>query len=382
MQSLKSQFLLDPKLIYLNHGSFGATPRPVFETYQAFQRELESQPVEFLGRRSASLMAESRQKLAEYLGVKQDDLVFFPNPTHAVNMVARNLLHRLSPGDEILATDHEYGALDRTWRFLCNRAGVHYINHPIPLPLLSPEETTEHFWKGVTDRTRAIFVSHITSPTAVIFPVKEICLRARQAGILTIIDGAHAVSQLNIDLEDLGVDIYTGACHKWLCAPKGSAFLHVRKEEQQWMDPLVVSWGYQSEMPGPSRFIDYLEWQGTRDISAFLSVPAAIEFQTLHHWNQVRLDCHAMALHLRSRLVDLIGTEVLCVEDQFSQMFSVFLPSRCSPEQVKQQLLDSYSIEIPVYKWSQRNILRVSFQAYNEEADGNSLIEALASILA
>ena len=199
---------------------------------------------------------------------------------------------RLRPGDEILTTDHEYGAMDRTWRYICDQIGARYVQRPIPLPVTTHADFVEHFWAGVTERTRIIFISHITSPTALTFPVAEICRRARAAGILTIVDGAHAPGQLPLNLVELGADIYTGACHKWLCAPKGAAFLYARPEVQPWLEPLVVSWGWEAEKPGPSRFVDWHEWQGTRDLAAYLTVPAAIRFQAEHAWDDVRRRCH------------------------------------------------------------------------------------------
>lgn len=173
----KEQFLLDPDIHFLNHGSYGACPRPVFEEYQRWQRELERQPVEFLGRRITGLMAEARAALAAYLGVDADEVVYFANPTTAVNMVARSL--RLGPGDEVLATDHEYGSLDRTWRFLSQQSGFEYVRRPMPLPTTTAGDFVERFWAGVTPRTRAIYISHITSATALKFPVEAICARAR-----------------------------------------------------------------------------------------------------------------------------------------------------------------------------------------------------------
>ncbi len=197
---LRSLFLLDPNTVYLNHGAFGACPRPVFDAYQRWQIELEREPVQFLGVRAADRLRSARQALADFVGCHADDLVFFPNPTTAINMVARSL--ELAPGDEILATDHEYGALDRTWRFICGQTGAVYIRQDIPLPLDTPEAIVERLWSRVSPRTRAVFVSHISSPTAVTLPVEAICRRARQAGILTIIDGAHAPGQIRLDLEN------------------------------------------------------------------------------------------------------------------------------------------------------------------------------------
>ncbi len=223
LPDLKSLFLLDSDVVFLNHGSFGACPRPVFEAYQTWQRELERQPVEFLGRRAPALMAEARKSLADYVGARADEVVYFPNPTTAANMVARSL--NLQPGDEVLATDHEYGAMDRTWRFLGRQGGWSYVRYEIPLPVSTHSDFVERFWAGVTERTRVIFLSHLTSATALIFPVKEVCRRARAAGILSILDGAHVPGHLPLNLAELGADLYLGACHKGLRAPKGSAFL-------------------------------------------------------------------------------------------------------------------------------------------------------------
>ena len=211
MESLRNLFLLDPEVTFLNHGSFGACPRPVFETYLELQRALEREPIEFLGRRAQELMTSARAGLAAYLNVPAEDLVYFPNPTTAINMVMRSL--ELAEGDEILTTDHEYGAMDRTWRFKCVKTGAHYIHQAIPLPVTTKEDFVEAFWKGVTPRTKIIFLSHITSPTALVFPVEEICKRAREAGLLSIVDGAHAPGQIPLDLSNVGADIYTGACY-------------------------------------------------------------------------------------------------------------------------------------------------------------------------
>ncbi|RMF85819.1 MAG: aminotransferase class V-fold PLP-dependent enzyme [Nitrospinota bacterium] len=377
---LKSQFLLDPDVIFLNHGSYGACPRPVFEAYQRWQRELERQPVEFLSRRRTELLAEARTRLATYLGVDADEVVYFPNPTTAINMVVRSL--HLQPGDEILATDHEYGAMDRTWRFICRKTGARYVQQPIPLPVTTTADFVETFWAGVTERTRVIFISHITSPTALTFPVKEICQRARRAGILSIVDGAHAPGQVPLNLRTLGADIYTGACHKWLCAPKGSAFLYARREVQDWLEPLVVSWGWESDTPSGSRFIDYHEWQGTRDLAAFLSVPAAIEFQAAHDWEAVRQHCRALASQTRQRLSELTGLDPICPDapEWFTQMIAARLPP-VDIDQLKARLYDEFRIEVPPRIWNGQHLIRVSFQAYNGQEDVDALVEALQKLL-
>lgn len=376
--SLRSHFLLDPNIVFLNHGSFGACPQPVFAEYQRWQLELERQPVEFIGRRFAGLMRTAREKLAAYVGTHADNLVYVPNATHALNIVARGL--QLAPGDEVLTTDHEYGAMERMWRFLCAKWGARYVVQPVQLPLAAPEDFVEQFWSGVTPRTRVIFISHITSPTALIFPIQEICRRARAAGILTIVDGAHAVGQLPLNLDKLGADIYTSNCHKWLCAPKGSAFLYVAPPVQPQIEPLVVSWGWQAEVPTHSRFIDEQEYTGTRDIAAFLATPTAIEFLERHHWPQVRAECHALAMEVQQRVLALSGAQALSAPDGFAQMMSVPLPP-CNLATLKTRLYVEYQVEVPLLRWQEYYLMRISVQGYNSHADIDRLLEGLQVLL-
>ncbi|MBC8506097.1 MAG: aminotransferase class V-fold PLP-dependent enzyme [Anaerolineales bacterium] len=378
-----SMFLLDPEITFLNHGSFGACPRPVFESYQSWQRRLERQPVEFLDRQVSQLMAESRSALAQFLNCGAEEIVYFPNPTTAINMVARNL--ELVPGDEILTSDHEYGAMDRTWRYVCQKVGARYVQQPIPLPVTTPEEFVETFWKGVTPKTKVIFLSHITSPTALIFPVDEICRRARQAGILCIVDGAHAPGQIPVDLGAIGADLYVGACHKWMMSPKGAAFLYANPKVHHWLDPLVISWGYQAEegFGSSNQFIDYHEWQGTRDIAAFLSVPAAIEFMREHQWEAVTDRCHHLARHARREINTLTVLPPICPETSlwFKQMFAARLPEDVEEKELKRRLYDEYCIEVPLFRWQGEPFIRASIQGYNTQSDVDALIEALGELL-
>jgi len=382
--------MIDPDIIFLNHGSFGATPIPVLEKYQFWQRELEKQPVEFLGRRITSLLEESRTKLANHLNAEPDEIVYFPNPTTAINMVARNLIGntsismnmngkriKLQAGDEILTTNHEYGAMDRTWHYVCKRTGARYIQVPISLPLGIREDFVEYFWQFVNEKTKVIFISHITSPTALVFPVEKICERAQEKSILCIVDGAHAPGQIPVDLTQINADIYTGACHKWLLAPKGSAFLFVKKDMQAWLDPLVVSWGYESEIPSGSQYIDYHEWQGTRDMAAILTVPSAIEFQTQYGWDNVRQNCHAQAILARRKINTLLEQEPICPDQNFGQMFSVILPDQVDIDDLKARLYQDFKIEVPLINWKGKNLLRVSIQAYNNMDEIDILIDAL-----
>jgi isopenicillin-N epimerase len=385
---LRSEFLLRSDVVFLNHGSFGACPRPVFEEYQRWQLALERQPVEFLGRRFDSLMREAREALAAYVGANAGDLVYVTNATTALNAVARSL--RLAPGDEVLATDHEYGALDRTWRFVCARRRATYVNQPLPLPVESAEQVVEAIWSGVTERTRVLFLSHITSPTALILPVAELVRRARAAGILTIVDGAHAPGQIPLDLDALGADFYAGNLHKWTCAPKGAGFLHARREAQPLLEPLVVSWGWEPEQTTllaldtarTSPFILQQEWQGTRDISAHLAVAAAICFQAEHDWPRVRQACHELLRHARQAIGGLTGLVPICPDsaEWYAQMAAFPLPS-CDAAELKRRLYDDHRVEVPIIEWGGGQLVRVSVQGYNTGEDVEALTEALTDLL-
>ena len=373
-------FLLRDDVIFLNHGSFGACPRPVFARFQAWQRELEEDPVEFLGRRFQRLMDESRGDLAAYVGAGKDDIAYVANATTGLNIIARSL--PLAAGDEVLATDHEYGALDRTWRFICAKRGADYKRMHVSLPIMSRERVIDEIWSGVTPQTRVLFLSHITSPTAIILPIEELIARARERGIITVIDGAHAPGQIDLSLNRLGADFYVGNCHKWMMAPKGSGFLHARREGQQVIEPLVVSWGYESEKPGPSRLIDYTEWQGTRDISAFLAVPAAMEFMRDHGWDEVQERSHELLRRFRQQITDLTGLAPITPDrkDSYAQMAAFPLPP-CDGESLQRAMYEEYHTEVPITLWDNQSFIRVSVQAYNDQDDLDALIAGLEELL-
>lgn len=376
-------FLLDPSIHFLNHGSFGACPIPVFEAYQGWQRRLEHQPVLFLGREMASLDRQARQPLAEYLHTAADNLVFVPNATHGVNIIARSL--DLAPGDEILTSDQEYGACDYTWEFLCQKSGARYKHQPIPLPARSEAEMLAQFWQGVTDRTRVIYLSHITSPTALRLPVEAICQRARQAGILTLVDGAHTPGQIDLNLDTLGADFYTGNLHKWVLSPKGAGFLYARPDVQHLAEPLVVSWGYHSipETSSGSQFQDYLGWTGTKDPAASLAVPAALQFMADHNWDEVCRSCHDLLQPAIRRICDLVQMEPLypLASDLYVQMGIAPLPADVNLSILKARLYDEHRVEVPLIEWNSRKFVRISVQAYNTQDDLDALYDGLRQLL-
>lgn len=385
--NLARQFLLREDVVFLNHGSFGACPSPVFDAYQAFQRELESEPVEFLGRRLTEMMAAPRVALAAELGTAQDNIAAVINATSGLNIVARSL--PLKPGDQILTTDHEYSALEKTWAFVCRQTGAEIVVVKVPMPLTSEAAFTETLVSGMTDRTKVLFLSHITSPTALLFPIEPAIAEARRRGIWSVIDGAHTPGHIPLSLDAMGADFYSGNCHKWLMTPKGSAFLFARPEVQSMIDPLVISHGWTAESKQPgikgafgnSPFIDEIEVQGTRDPSAWLAVPEALRFRRDNDWTSVASHCQALAQDTARRLGELTGLAPLS-SPQFCapQMVAMPIPE-CDTAEIHKLLFDRYRIEMPVFKWQDRCIARLSVQGYNSRPQMNRLIEALTELL-
>jgi isopenicillin-N epimerase len=382
MAHLRSLFQLDPDVVFLNHGSFGATPRPVFTAFQAWQRRLERQPVAFLAAELPDLLAEARAVLADYVGAAAADVAFIPNATFGVNMIARSL--PLGPGDEVLTTNHEYGACDNVWTFLSQKQGFVYRKQPIPLPVQPPEVILEWFWQGVTERTRVIFVSHISSATAVTFPVDLICARAREAGILTVIDGAHTIGQIPLDMAVIDADFYLSNAHKWLCSPKGSAFMYARRDKQHLLEPLVVSWGWggDEQWRFGSNLLDYLQWMGTDDPSAYLTVPAAIAFQAEHQWPAVRQQCHALLQQAVEAISVLTNLDSPYPNDSYYHQMAVApLPPTGDLLAFKDQFYAQHRVEVPFTEWNGRQFVRISVQGYNSTADIVALLRALENSL-
>jgi isopenicillin-N epimerase len=378
--SIRDQFLLRPDITFLNFGSWGACPKPVFDRYQQFQLELEQEPVLFFTQTGLQHVEKARQALGEYLDADADDLVFVTNPSYAVNIIAKSFA--LGAGDEVLTTEWEYGACDRTWQYYCDRAGARYVKQPIRLPLQSQDDFVAQFLQGVTKRTKLIFLSHITSSTAIRFPVEKIVAEAKKLGIMTFVDGAHAPAQVPLRLRSLGADIYTGACHKWMMTPKGSSFLYVRKEHQALFDPLVISWGYKADKPSHSLFLDYHQQQGTRDFSAFCCIPAAISFMKEHNWEEVSSQCRQLVLNNAMRFCNLLGAEPLLPLDDFFVRQLLSIPIRTQePELLKARLYEEHRIQIPVMRHGDRVFIRYSIQAFNSQEDLDRLEQALVALV-
>ncbi len=374
-KKFKSKFMLDPKIVYLNHGSFGACPKNIFDSLIKYQKLLEFEPVKHLVHDVFEYLEKSRESLGNYINCNKDDVVFSPNPSTALNTVIRSL--DLKEGDEILTTNHEYGALDKTWKYTCKKRGAKYIQKTIPLPLESKEDFINIFTDGITKKTKVIFLSHITSPTALIFPVKEICDIAREKNILTIIDGAHAPAQIKLDIKDLNPDIYVGACHKWMCSPKGVSFLYSKKEYQNKIDPLVISWGYEPEKVNNHQFIDYHQWQGTKDMSAFLTIPETINFLEKNNWEKVTKECSKINLWAKKEINSLLNEEALSKDEFNGQMCSFYYKPKKDLIDFNIKFYLKYKIQLPFIEWDNKTLFRISIQAYNSKNDIHTLLNAL-----
>ncbi len=379
--NLKQQFLLRKDITYLNFGAYGACPKPIFEKYQSFQAELEEEPTYFMQVKGPEYLKTSRIALAGFINCNADDVVYVTNPSYGVNIIAKSL--DLNPGDEVLTTDLEYGACDRTWRYYCREKGAAYIRQKIHFPLASKEDFVTQFLKGVTSRTKLIFISHITSTTGLRLPVDEICASAREKGILTFIDGAHAPGQVEVNLSALQADFYTGACHKWMLTPKGSSFLYVNNKLQHLFDPLLISWGYESDHPSDSQFLDYHQLQGTRDYSAFLTIPKAISFMKENNWDAVSKECRAITQNNSERFCTLLNATPLCpvTDDFIAQLYSINLKIN-APGKLHDLLYEKYKIDVPLMFHGDQIYLRYSVQAFNSNEDLDKLYAALGEIIA
>ena len=385
--ALKSQFMLDPEITFLNHGSYGACPKPVFEAYQQYQRDLEAHPVQFMQGTVYELLERSREALGNYINCHKEDVIFVQNPTHAVAHVIHNL--DLQPGNEVLSTNLEYGSCDRMWVYDAEKRGYKYIQAQISMPVADKEAFLADFWSHASKNTRFIFISQITSSTGMILPLPEIIAEAKVRGVGTIIDGAHVPAHIPLDILNMDPDYYTGALHKWLCCPKGISFLYVKREHQDGIQPMVKSWGWGEEyevfkdsiqLHGESRFINVFQWQGTRDMAAFFTVPEAIQFQSDYDWESVRRRCGEMIQSIRNEVTDMTGLPKICPDDWLGQMATILFPSNDSAA-FKKSLYHDHRIEMPTMAPDGHSGFRVSINGYNSEQDVEHLLSTLKKFL-
>ena len=401
--ALARHWRLDPAVTFLNHGSFGACPVPVLEAQRELRDRMESEPVRFLARELDDQLSEARAALGRFVGADPDDLGFVANATGAVNAVVRSL--RFERGDEILTTDHEYNAVLNVLRHVAARDGARVVLVRLPFPAQSPDETVEHVLGAAGERTRLAVLSHVTSPTALVLPVERIVQALADRGIDVLIDGAHAPGMLPLDLGRLGAAYYAGNLHKWVCAPKGAGFLHVRRDRQADVRPATISHGANSPAGARTRFRLEFDWQGTLDPTPWLAIPAALEFVERivgGGWPAAMARIHELALEGGRDLASTLETEHAPAE-MIGAMVAVALPAggplggAASPDQsspldadpLQTVLFDRFGIEVPIYGWPvpaaespdpPRRLIRISAALHNDRADFDRLIAALREL--
>ena len=384
-------WLIDPDCTFLNHGSFGACPEPVLLRQRQLQARMEAQTARFFFWDLPDLAAEARRALGEFLGARPEDLAFVPNATAGVNTVLRSL--SLSPGDELLITDHAYGACKNALDFVARRTGARVVVAHIPFPIERPEQAVQAVVAAASPRTRLALLDHITSPTALVLPIKEMIAALAARGVDTLVDGAHAPGMVPLEIQTLGAAYYTGNCHKWLCAPKGAGFLWVREDLQEHLRPLAISHGAGVASAGSGRFRLEMDWTGTHDPTPYLSVPAALDFMgTLlpGGWPALMAHNRALALEARDLLAHALGIPAPCPDEMIGSMATLPLPPSSGPAHVwprdrgalQNKLLREHGIEVPVVSWPAHpaRILRVSAQFYNRIEQYERLAKVVTSL--
>ena len=366
----RRHFLLDPAIGHLNHGSYGATPLPVLRAQWDWQRQMETRTVEFHVRRQEELLRQARAPIAAYLGADLDNTAFVVNTTTAMNWVAHAL--PLGPGDQVLLNDHEYGAVFRLWRVFARERGFELVTapHPIGGDLLATLEAHR------TPRTRAVVVSHITSATAQLLPVAEVGRWARQHGIWSIVDGAHAAGHIPLQLEELGVDFYMGNLHKWLWASKGAALLWVAPSCQALIRPLVTSWGVEPMYPlGEPDWVARVQMQATRDASAFLATPVGLDYQLRYHQPLVKSYCYGRLQRFTRSMQELGAIPLPC---DGLKMRAFEWPYPQDPAALHLKLFQNYRVEMPAYRWGDRLLVRVCMQHYVDDVELGRALQGLS----
>ena len=387
-------WLLDPEIIFLNHGSFGACPRQVLEFQNEWRLRMECQPVQFLVRERETHLDSARAVVAQFVGAEAEDLVFIPNATTGVNTVLRSLVFH--PGDELLVTSHEYNASRNALDFIAERSGARVVAAQIPFPFRSADDLIAPILESVTPRTRLALLDHVTSQTGIVLPIARLVEELNRRGVDTLVDGAHAPGMVPLNLNRLGAAYYTGNCHKWLCAPKGAAWLHVRRDRQKFIRPLTISHGANSARTDRSRFQLEFGWQGTGDPSAALSVPEAIRFVGSLRpggWPEIMARNRALALAARKMLCDVLQIAEPCPEAFIGSLAAIPLPA-APPAALPQlpfnecplqdALRVKHRIEVPIIAWPAPpgRLLRISAQLYNARPQYESLARVLGLELA
>ncbi len=386
---MREHFTLEPGVTFLNHGSFGACPRVVLDEQTALRARLEREPVRFFLRELEPLLDRAREALSHFLGAPASELAFVPNTTHAVSEVLRSL--PLKPGDELVTTSHAYNACANALRFVADRSQATLVVAQVPFPIDSSAAHHEAVLQAVTKRTRLVLVDHVTSPSGLLFDLGPLVQELERRGVPVFVDGAHAPGMVPLELSRLGASFYAGNLHKWVCAPKGAAFLHVRAEHHPWVRPLAISHGFNATRTDRSRFHLEHDWVGTVDPTAFLCVPTALECLAglvEGGWPAVRRRNHALAVEGRALLLDVLGTDVPAPPDLLGSLASVLLrispaavatkPGVVALDPLQDWLWEQRRIEVPVFSFGGRRVLRISAQLYNQKADYERLALALS----
>lgn len=375
---------LDSSVTFLNHGSFGACPLPVLEKQSSLRQQLEREPVRFFMREYEALLDNARSLLAEFVGIEPAELAFVPNATTGVNSVLRSLC--FSAGDELLTTDHEYNACRNALDFIAARSDAKVVVAKIPFPIDSPQQVVEAVMQQVSSRTRLALLDHMTSQTGLIFPIKQLVYQLAKCGVDTLVDGAHAPGMVPLNLQEIGATYYTGNCHKWLCAPKGSAFLYVKQEQQSAIRPLTISHGANSPRSDRSRFQLEFDWTGTDDPTAYLCVPEAIRFMNSllpGGWLELMARNHNMALAARQILCEALAVSAPCPAQMIGSMAVVPLPDTDTETSLQSVLFEQFKIEVPVIPrlTAPKQLIRVSAQIYNTPEQYKYLASVLAQLV-
>lgn len=393
--SLKSHWVLDPEVAYINHGSFGACPKVVLDELQRLQLELEDEPGTFLSRRANDRLAAARAVLGSFVGANPDDLAFVSNVTEALNAVLRSM--PLAEGDELIVSNHEYNASRNVLDFVAERAGCRVVVVEIPFPITGPDVVLECMREAITPRTRLALVDHVTSATGFMMPLAELIQMFHAANVEVLVDGAHAPGMIPVDIEALAPDYYAANCHKWLCSPKGAGFLYVRRDLQHQVRPAVISHGANSGLEGNARFRTEFDWMGTRDITPWLCVPNALEFMGTilpGGWDEVRSRNHALVIAARHLLADALDITPPCPDEMLGSIAALHLPeiknldasaatSMLWLDPVQEALFHEHKIEVPVLVCPQsgRRMFRISAQLYNDLGDYERLAHALGRMI-
>ena len=382
---------LDPDTVFLNHGSFGATPLAIREEQRRWQDRMEHEPVAFLDGEGLEQMTVARQALASMLSCDADDLALVDNATSAVNTVLRSLT--LQPGDELLVPDHAYQACRNALDFVAQRWDAKVVTVPIPFPVVGPEAVIDAVMEAVTDQTVLAMIDTVTSPTGLRMPFEALVAKLEGAGVQVLLDAAHGIGMVPLALDELGASYTTSNCHKWLCAPKGSAFLHVRKDRQHAIHPLTISHGASVPLDGTSRFRHEFDWTGTRDPSAHCALPATVEHVgglMNGGWPAIMERNRALVLKGRSILCEALGIEPPCPESMVASIATLILPlgddEAVTPHRqdpLKDALKSTYDIQVPVWTWAspRGRFIRISAQLYNTEEEYRYLAWALKQAL-